>query len=46
VDAHISKIRAYQFSPETVHEVGEVLGFDVVPLPYRFPTPAPGKYWA
>jgi RNA polymerase sigma-70 factor (ECF subfamily) len=42
----ITRVRCYQFCPETVAEVGEALGLTVASLPYRFLTPAPGQYWA
>lgn len=39
-DGLVARIRSYQFCPETVSELGAVLGLDAAPLPYRFPTPA------
>ena len=36
-DGHISKIRAYNFSPELIQEVGAELGLTAGVVPYRFP---------
>jgi RNA polymerase sigma-70 factor (ECF subfamily) len=44
-DGRIARIRAYNFSPEVIGEVGTALGLAVGHVPYRFPTPAPGQYW-
>jgi RNA polymerase sigma-70 factor, ECF subfamily len=41
----ISKIRSYCFSPEAAQEIADRLGLKVGWIPYRFPTPAPGKSW-
>jgi len=38
----ISRIRAYNFSPEVIQEVGAELGLAAGVVPYRFPTMAPG----
>lgn len=44
---HVSRLQSYSFCPETMQAVGDALGFTVRTGPYRYPTPAPGKYyWA
>ncbi len=45
-DGRITRVRAYNFCPETVREVGDALGLEVGAIPYRPPTPKPGRYWA
>jgi hypothetical protein len=35
----IVRIRAYNFSPEVLNEVGKELGLAAGFVPYRFPTP-------
>jgi hypothetical protein len=45
-DGKIARIRSYCFSPETAQEIASELGFKVGWIPYRFPTPAPGKSWS
>ena len=45
-DGQIVRIRAYNFNPEVLHEVGGELGYAVGQVPYRFPTPAPGVGWS
>jgi len=44
-DGRIARIRGYSFCPETMREVGTMLGLRVRTGLYRFPTPAPGKTW-
>ena len=39
----ISRIRAYNFSPEVIQEVGAELGLTAGFVPYRFPAPVPGQ---
>lgn len=39
----ISRIRAYNFSPEVIQEVGGGLGLAAGVVPYRFPTLTPGQ---
>jgi len=41
----ISRVRSYCFSPEAAKEIAEELNLTVGWIPYRFPTPAPGKTW-
>ena len=41
-DGLIARIRAYNFSPEMIQEVGAELGFAAGVVPYRFPAPPPG----
>jgi hypothetical protein len=36
-DGHVAKIRAYNFSPEVIQEVGAELGLAAGVVPYRFP---------
>jgi RNA polymerase sigma-70 factor (ECF subfamily) len=43
-DGRISRIRAYNFSPQVIQEVGADLGVAAGFVPYRFPTLAPGRY--
>jgi RNA polymerase sigma-70 factor (ECF subfamily) len=43
-DGRIARIRAYNFSPEVIQEVGAELGVASGFMPYRFPTPVPGQY--
>ena len=38
-DGRISRIRAYNFSPEVIQEVGAELGLTAGVVPYRFPFP-------
>jgi len=45
LDGQVARLRAYAFCPETMREVGSALGLPVRTGLYRFPTPAPGKYW-
>jgi RNA polymerase sigma-70 factor (ECF subfamily) len=45
-DNRVSRIRSYCFSPEVAAELAEELGMKVGWIPYRFPTPAPGKSWS
>jgi len=40
---HISKLRAYSFTPETIAFVAQHLGLNVRNSGYRYPTPSPGK---
>ena len=42
-DEHIAKIRAYDFSPELIQEVGAELSLAAGFVPYRFPTLVPGQ---
>jgi RNA polymerase sigma-70 factor (ECF subfamily) len=44
-EGKIARIRSYCFSPEAAAEIAEGLGVKVGWIPYRFPTPAPGKTW-
>jgi hypothetical protein len=44
-DGKISRIRSYCFTPETAAEVADDFTLKVGWIPYRFPTPAPGKTW-
>jgi RNA polymerase sigma-70 factor (ECF subfamily) len=46
VDGQIARIRSYNFNPEVLQEVGGELGHTVGQVPYRFPTPAPGRGWS
>jgi len=43
-DGRIARIRAYNFSPEVIQEVGAELGVASGFVPYRFPTLVPGRY--
>ena len=43
LDGRIARLRAYNFTPEVLQEVGTELGFAVGQVPYRFPTPTAGK---
>jgi len=43
-DGRIARIRAYNFSPEVIQEVGAELGVGSGVVPYRFPTLVPGRY--
>jgi RNA polymerase sigma-70 factor (ECF subfamily) len=45
-DGRIARIRSYCFSPETAQEIAEAFGHKAGWIPYRFPTPAPGKSWS
>jgi len=45
-DGKIARIRSYNFNPEVLQEIGGQLGLTVGAVPYRFPTPAPGKNWS
>jgi RNA polymerase sigma-70 factor (ECF subfamily) len=45
-EGRIARIHSYCFSPETAAEIAEALGLTVGWIPYRFPTPAPGKSWS
>jgi len=45
-DGMIARIRSYCFSPEMAKEIADDLGLAVGWIPYRFPTPSPGKTWA
>ncbi len=45
-DGMIARIRSYCFSPETAAEIASERGLTVGWIPYRFPTPAPGKSWS
>jgi RNA polymerase sigma-70 factor, ECF subfamily len=44
-DGMVASIRSYCFSPETAKEIADDLGLAVGMIPYRFPTPTPGKTW-
>jgi RNA polymerase sigma-70 factor (ECF subfamily) len=44
-DGCIARLRTYGFCPETVREVGHELGLPVLTGLYRYPTPAPGRYY-
>jgi RNA polymerase sigma-70 factor (ECF subfamily) len=44
-DGYIARLRGYAFCPETMREVGTVLGLRVRTGLYRYPTPAPGQMW-
>ena len=44
-DGLISRIRAYNFSPEVIQEVGAELGLMAGFVPYRFPALLQGEYW-
>jgi RNA polymerase sigma-70 factor (ECF subfamily) len=44
-DGRIARLRGYAFCPETMREIGAALGLPVRTGLYRFPTPAPGRYW-
>lgn len=41
-DGHVSKLRCYGFTPETVRYVGDALGHRARSGPYRYPTREPG----
>lgn len=45
VDGLVARLRGYAFCPETMREIGAALGLPVRTGLYRFPTPAPGRYW-
>lgn len=45
VDGRVARLRGYAFCPETMREIGALLGLPVRTGLYRFPTPAPGKYF-
>jgi RNA polymerase sigma-70 factor, ECF subfamily len=45
-DGGIARLRGYAFCPETMRAVGAALGLHVRTGLYRFPTPAPGEYYA
>ena len=42
----IARLRGYAFCPETIREIGETLGLRVRTGLYRYPTPAPGGFFA
>jgi RNA polymerase sigma-70 factor, ECF subfamily len=42
-DGRISRIRAYNFSPDVIQELGADLGLTAGFVPYRFPAPVPGE---
>ena len=44
-DERIARLRAYNFCPETLQELAATLGITPGQVPYRFPTPSPGRYW-
>lgn len=44
-EGRIARLRGYAFCPETMREIGAALGLAVRTGLYRFPTPAPGKYY-
>jgi RNA polymerase sigma-70 factor (ECF subfamily) len=44
-DGRIVRLRGYSFCPETMREIGAVLGLRVRTGLYRYPTPEPGKSW-
>jgi hypothetical protein len=44
-DGRVARLRAYGFCPETMREVGQKLGLPVLIGVYRYPTPAPGRYY-
>jgi RNA polymerase sigma-70 factor (ECF subfamily) len=46
LDGRIAHIRSYCFNPEVAEEIASELGLKVGWIPYRFPTPAPGKAWS
>jgi RNA polymerase sigma-70 factor (ECF subfamily) len=41
----VGRLRGYAFCPETMREIGAELGLRVRTGLYRFPTPAPGRYY-
>ena len=41
----IVRLRGYSFCPETMREIGAMLGLRVRTGLYRYPTPAPGELW-
>jgi RNA polymerase sigma-70 factor, ECF subfamily len=41
----IARLRSYGFCPETIREVGQELAVPVLTGLYRYPTPAPGRYY-
>jgi RNA polymerase sigma-70 factor (ECF subfamily) len=45
VDGRIARLRGYAFCPETMREVGAALGVPVRTGLYRYPTPAPGRFY-
>ena len=45
VNGRIARLRGYAFCPETMREIGEILGLRVRTGLYRVPTPAPGEDW-
>ena len=45
-EGQVIRIRTYAFCPETMREIGSVLGLHVRTGLYRYPTPAPGKLWS
>ena len=45
-DGKIAAVRSYGFCPELMREVGETLGHRVNTGLYRYPTPAPGEFFA
>ena len=44
-EGRIARLRSYGFCPETIGEVGRELGLPVLTGLYRYPTPAPGRYY-
>ena len=44
-EGRIARLRGYAFCPETVRAVGAELGLRVRTGAYRYPTPAPGKFF-
>jgi len=44
-EGRIARLRGYAFCPETMRALGEALGVRVRTGLYRYPTPAPGKFY-
>jgi hypothetical protein len=45
-EGRIARLRGYAFCPETMLEAGAELGLPVRTGLYRYPTPAPGEFFA
>jgi RNA polymerase sigma-70 factor (ECF subfamily) len=45
-DGRIARMRGYAFCPETIKEIAAKLGLPVRTGLYRYPTPAPGEFFA
>jgi RNA polymerase sigma-70 factor (ECF subfamily) len=45
-EGRIARLRGYAFCPETMREIGAELGLRVRTGLYRYPTPAPGKFFS